>query len=90
MKYKFKEKKDLEIKLIKQGVPQKEIAKHTHLSFSTIAKIRNEFEDDTSEKNNKPKSTQAWAFKIFKKNKIIVHVALELDFRSEQVLTIRL
>jgi DNA invertase Pin-like site-specific DNA recombinase len=46
-----KEKKELVIKLIEQGDPQKEIAKQAHLSLSTITKIRKELEGDTSENN---------------------------------------
>jgi hypothetical protein len=67
----LQEKKDLAIKLIEQGVPQKEIAKQSHLSFSPIAKIRRNLEDDTSEKNSKIKSIQAQAFMLFEKNKTL-------------------
>ena len=82
----FIEKKDLAIKLIEQEVSQKEIAKQSHLSFSSIAKIRRKFEGDTSEKNSKIKSIQAQAFILFEKNKTSVQVAIKLDLAYEEVL----
>lgn len=74
-----KEKKDLAIELIEQGILTREIANQAHLSLSTIAKIRKELEGDTSEKISKTKSTQAQAFKLFEKNKTPVQVAIKLD-----------
>jgi hypothetical protein len=82
----FQEKKDLAIKLIERGVPQKEITKQSHLSFSSKAKIRKDIEGFTSEKNSKIKSTQAQAFMLFEKNKTPVHVAIKLDLAYEKVL----
>jgi hypothetical protein len=74
----------LAIKLIEQGVPQKEIAKQSHLSFSSIAKIRRSLEGDTIENTNKPKSIQAQTFKLFLKNKSLVSIAIELDLSEKR------
>jgi bisphosphoglycerate-dependent phosphoglycerate mutase len=83
-----KEKKELVIKLIEQGVPQKEIAEQAHLSFSTITKIRRELEGDTTENNKKAKSIQAQVFMLFEKNKTLVQVAIKLDITYEEILKI--
>jgi hypothetical protein len=85
----FKEKNDLAINLLEQGISSREIAKQTHLSYSTIGKIRKEHEGDTIEKSNKPISISSQAFKLFEKHKTLVQVAIELDLPSEEVLQIR-
>jgi hypothetical protein len=85
----FKEKKELAINLIEQGVPTREIARQTHLSYSTIGKIRKELEGDTSENNKKPLSISSQSFKLFEKHKTLIQVAIKLDLPSDEVLKIR-
>ena len=81
----FKEKKDLAINLIEQGVSTRDIAKQAHLSLSTIGKIRKELEGDTSENNKKPLSISSQSFKLFEKHKTLIQVAIKLDLPSEEV-----
>jgi hypothetical protein len=85
----FKEKKELAINLIEQGVSTREIARQTHLSYSTIGKIRKELEGDTNENNKKPLSISSQSFKLFEKHKTLIQVAIKLDLPSEEVLQIR-
>src|SRR4051812_12253614 len=81
----FNEKKELAINLIEQGVSTREIARQTHLSYSTIGKIRKELEGDTSEKSKKPLSLQNQSFKLFEKNKSLIEVIIELDLSTGEV-----
>ena len=81
----FKEKKDLATNLIEQGISTREIAKQTHLSLTTIGKIRKELEGDTSEKSTKPLSISSQSFKLFEKHKSLVQVAIKLDLSREEV-----
>jgi transposase len=84
----FKEKKELTINLIEQGVSIREIARQTHLSYSTIGNIRKGIEDCTNEKSKKPLSISSPTFKIFEKHKTLIQGAIELDLTSEEVLKI--
>jgi DNA-binding NarL/FixJ family response regulator len=71
-----KEKKDLAIKLIKQGCTQRDIAKQTHLSFKTISKIRTQLESCIDEKNKKQLTILSQAFMLFEENKSLVQIAI--------------
>jgi transposase len=80
----FKEKKELAINLIEQGVSTREIARQIHLSYSTIGKIRKELEGYTSENNKKPLSISSQAFKLFEKYKTPWTI-LESEFIKEKL-----
>jgi transposase len=84
----FKEKKELAINLIEQGVSIREIARQTHLSYSTIGKIRKGIEDCTNEKSKKPLSISSPTFKIFEKDKTLVQVVTKLNLPPKDILKI--
>ena len=84
-----KEKKELVIALIKQGISTREIANQTNLSLTTIGELRKEVKGITGEKNKKALSMNSQAFKLFEKHKTLIQIAIKLDLPSEEVLQIR-
>jgi hypothetical protein len=88
-----KEKEDLVIDLLKKDCKAREIAKITHVSFTYIKKIRMKLTGEVNENlgddaKNKPLTLPSQAFKLFLEGKSIVHVAIELDLPTDQVLKI--
>lgn len=89
-----KEKEKLVIKLANEGKTTRQIAKEVHISLRTIGKIINKITgDDDEEKYEKEKqrplkelSIYAQAFKMFKDNKVLTDVAIELDQDTDTVL----
>jgi hypothetical protein len=92
-----KEKEKLVIKLAKEGKTTREIAKEVHMSLKDIGKIihkaTGDFEElDKAEKEKekqkrlKSLSTYAKAFQMFRENKTLPEVVVDLDLDANSVL----
>lgn len=76
------EKKKPVIQRRKEGVNIRDIAKETHMSFSTIGKIWRERE---GQKESKPeKSITSRAFFLFEQNTSLVQVTMKLDLNPSE------
>jgi hypothetical protein len=83
-----KDKEDLVIKLLYEGLPFKEIAKRVHISLSDISKIKRKItgEQEETEKNQKPLSVSSQAFKLFKDDKSLIDVSIILDVPKDEII----
>lgn len=73
-----KNKKDLTIKLIKEGCPQREIAKQSHLYFKKISETRKYLK--VILQMIKQISVSDKTFILFEQNKSLVQISIEFDF----------
>src|SRR6185437_1370386 len=90
-----KEKEELVIKLLDEGKTTREIAQIAHVSLRNIGLISRKasgddsLEDDDSDliqdKKLKDKSYYAQSFQMFKENKSLVDVVIELDLDTDKV-----
>jgi transposase len=83
-----KDKEDLAIDLINQGYSQREIAKRSNLSFSTIGNIRKKIEGNSNDTNKGSLSTTSQVFKLFEKDKTLVQVVTKLNLPPKDILKI--
>jgi transcriptional regulator with XRE-family HTH domain len=83
-----KDKEDLAIDLINQGYSQREIAKRSNLSFSTIGNIRKKIEGNSNDTNKGSLSTTSQVFKLFEKDKTFVQVVTKLNLPPKDILKI--
>ncbi|MGZ5509564.1 MAG: helix-turn-helix domain-containing protein [Nitrososphaeraceae archaeon] len=81
------EKETLVIKLLKEGLTVREIAKEAHISPETIGEIRRRTLGESAlyTKKNKKLSKNAKALELFSKNKTPIDVSIELDFDPTEV-----
>jgi hypothetical protein len=89
------EKEQYVIELYKQNRTVREIAKLMHMSFGEIGKILKKFKkeaeiergrtDEEEIDNNKAKSKESQAFKLFSEGKTPVQVVIALDIAADEV-----
>ena len=80
-----KEKEDLVIKLLNEGITFKDIAKQAHVSLSDISKIKRKITGEEIEKE-KLLSIPSQAFQLFKEGKSLIDVAIILDLPKYDVI----
>jgi transposase len=86
-----KEKENLVIKLAKEGKTYREIAKIVHISPTEIKKILDKVTGDAesqqdNKKKEKEKTLYAQAFQMFRENKSLTKVVVELDINALTVI----
>jgi hypothetical protein len=80
-----KEKEEIVIKLLNDGITFKEIAKRVHMSLSDISKIKRKITGEEIEKE-KLLSIPSQAFQLFKEGKSLIDVAISLDLPKDEVI----
>lgn len=80
-----REKEELVIKLLNEGLKYKDIAKQAHVSLSDISKIKRKI---TGEEIEKPLSVPSKAFQLFLEKKNLVEVAIMLDISKDDTMKI--
>ncbi len=89
-----KQKEDLVIDLLNQGISFPQIAKQAHVSFTDIKRIRQKATgddketDEEAEKEKKAKSIPSQAFELFLEGMSPVQVAIDLDLETDRVMSI--
>ena len=87
-----KEKEDLVIKLANQGKSTRYIAQVAHISLKDIGIIIRRYTGEekaaTADHQNKSLSLTAMALKLFKDNKSLVDVAIDLNMEADEALTL--
>jgi transposase len=81
-----REKEELVIKLLNEGLRFKDIAKRVHISLSDISKIKRKITDEVTEEKEKSLSIASQAFQLFKEGNSLVDVAIALDISKDEVI----
>ena len=80
-----KEKQEIVVKLLNEGLTYKEIAKQVHISLSDISKIKRKLIGEETEKE-KPLSIHSQALQLFKEGNSLIDVAISLDLPKDEVI----
>jgi transcriptional regulator len=81
-----KEKDELIIKLLNEGLSFKDIAKRVHVSLSDISKIKRKITGEEIEKERRPLSIHSQALQLFKEGNSLIDVAIFLDLPKDEVI----
>src|SRR3954447_16244986 len=80
-----KDKEQLVVKLLNEGLPYKEIAKRVHVSLSDISTIKRKLTGEEIKKE-RSLSVPSQSFKLFKEGKSLIDVAIFLDLPKDDVI----